>query len=502
MPSHLLSILLAATPVLSLPFQYSITQPAPTPSIQWSDCSAYWYLSQDLQCGNLSVPIDWSNPTSSHFTLRLVRLPRPSNSTLPRLGSLFINPGGPGGSAVSDVSAVARGMIPAVSSDVLNSFDIIGVDPRGVALSVTSLCDASIWDERVSLFPKTRKDYDRLVDKNKRLGKSCLNITGDVIEHVDTISAAKDHEAVRAALGDEMNWLGLSYGSMLGAQYAQLYPEHLRTMVLDGVLQHSLDEMSNIRIETTAYATALESFFEWAQTNNASSLQGQDVEKLWYSILESAAKTPTPAPSCSNNTCTDCPLTCRFDVNEEDILFNAQGFLLSPSTEAKAAFADALLGASQGDASALTTSLPFQGNPSLYAGLTIGCQDWTPKNASFEDFQEKMRKAAEVSPLTKGASQTWTLQASCVGWPAPPQNPPKKLDVKASETILLVNSLKDPSTGYEWAIGMQDEIEKNVLLTRKGDGHTSYTLGGATTEAINRYLLTKELPAPGTVLDS
>jgi pimeloyl-ACP methyl ester carboxylesterase len=425
----------------------------------------------------------------------MVRLPRPSNSTTERIGHLFINPGGPGGSAIQTVARIAKGLPNSISSDILNSFDIIGVDPRGVGGSVESQCDPAIWNERVSQFPKTKEDYNRLVDKNKRLGQSCLNRTGDIINYLDTISAVKDHEAVRAALGEKLNWLGLSYGTQLGSQYAQLFPDNIRAMVLDGMLQHSQTESSNILIESTAYAAELLSFFAWAGTDDSSPLKGQDVEKLWYNILKNAADTPIPASGCDDN-------ICRKDVNEEEIRLNAQGFVLSPITSSRTAFANALLQASEGNATLLSTPLASELDSSLYPGITIGCQDWSSDASSFEDFQAKMRIGEVFAPLNKGASQSWTLQASCVGWPAPLTNPPAKLKVHTQDPILIVNAIRDPSTSYTWAVGMLEEIENNVFLTRNGDGHTSWSLKGATTNAINHFLITRELPEPGTVLDS
>jgi pimeloyl-ACP methyl ester carboxylesterase len=439
------------------------------------------------------VPIDWEAPeTSKTFDLGIVRLPRTTNSTTERIGNLFLNPGGPGNSATQLVANIADGF-ETVSPDILNSFDLIGVDPRGVEQSSRLQCDADIWNTRVSLFPKTREDYDRLVDHNKRLGESCLNLTGEIVNHLDTLSAAKDHEAVRAALGEDMNWLGLSYGTQLGSQYAELFPDNIRAMVLDGVLQHSQSESSNILIEATTYAAELALFFEWAGTNKASPLEGQDVEQLWYGLLQNATDTPIPAPDCEGR--------CREDVTEEEIRLNAQGLLITATDESRIRFANALIAASEGDASALSTPTFWEGAPSGYPGLGIGCQDWSTRASSFEDLQAKMRIGEFFAPLTKGASQTWTLQASCIGWPAPLANPPKKLNVQTQAPILMVNSIRDPSTSYAWAVGMLEEIENGVLLTRNGDGHTSWSLGGATADIINHFLITAELPVAGTVIN-
>ncbi|KAF2704168.1 hypothetical protein K504DRAFT_494932 [Pleomassaria siparia CBS 279.74] len=256
-------------------------------------------------------------------------------------------------------------------------------------------------------------------------------------------------------------------------------------MVLDGVLQHSQAESSNILVESTV---------AWVATNDASPLKGQDVEKLWYDILKNTTDTPMPAPDCSGR--------CHKDVTEDEIRLNAQGFLLSPQTLARTQFANALLQASQGDVTLLSTSLPEIYTWSLYVGLAIGCQDWALRTSSFEDFQAKIRIGEVFAPLNKGASQSWSLQASCIGWPAPLANPPAKLKVQTKDPILMVSVIRDPSTSYTWAVGMLEEIENHVLLTRNGDGHTSWGFGGVTTDAINHFLVTTEPPAPGTVLDS
>ena len=198
MAAYLLCFALAAVPALSIP----ISTRTPKSGIAWATCDPSLSLPSNLQCANLTVPVDWNNTADgcASFNLGMVRLVRPSNSTAERIGHLFINPGGPGGSAITTVAGIARGSRN-VSSDLRNSFDIIGVDPRGVGLSAGSQCDPAIWNERVSQFPKTMEDYDRLVDHNKRLGESCLNRTGNVVNFLDTISAVKDHEAVRKALG-------------------------------------------------------------------------------------------------------------------------------------------------------------------------------------------------------------------------------------------------------------------------------------------------------------
>ena len=266
---------------------------------------------------------------------------------------------------------------------------------------------------------------------------------------------------------------------------------------MDGILQHSQSEASNLLIEATSYDLVLSHFFDWASTNESSVLQGQDVESLWNQLLANASVTPIPAATCNN---TDCYST----VNDEDIRFNAHQYLTFKQDLSFGSswdtLASALYNASHGDASALSTRLT---DPTAYSFLSIGCLDWTRKASSMlADVLVQQSMAKEYAPLTQGASQMWQLQHACLGWPAKIQNPPKKLDVNTNTTILVTQSTSDPSTGLPWALGILEEIKNKVLVLRKGDGHTSLPLGGKTAETIVKYLITGKAPSPGLVLDS
>jgi len=307
----------------------------------------------------------------------------------------------------------------------------------------------------------------------------------------------KDHEAVRIALGNEpINFLGLSYGAQLGAQYAALFPDNIRTLALDGIAQHSQGQAANILIESSSYTVSLKLFFEWASTNESSPLKGEEVEEFWMSLLTNATESPINASGCDGK-------KCRADVNAEEILFSAQLLLVETTGDVKrnnswGALASALYNASQGDATAFATSLA---DPSVLSFLAIGCLDWTATRTLSESLQ-KQTMGETYTPLTRGASQSYQIQHQCIGWPAAVVNPPKKLEIKSETTILLVSSEADPETGYPWAIGMLEEIENKVLVTRKGSGHTSFALGGETADVMGKYLITGQAPEEGLFLPS
>ena len=276
-----------------------------------------------------------------------------------------------------------------------------------------------------------------------------------------------------------------------------MYPNNVRTLALDGILQHSQSEAANSLIESSTYELVLKKFFDWAAKDESSKLKGQDVQALWESLLEKATATPIPASKCNGT-------NCYKDVNAEEITFNAQQYLTFDGRNPKfgstwGVLSDALYNASRGDATTLSTVVQ---SPQNLAFLGIACLDWTHNDNTLAAIRAKETQATEFSPLTRGASTSWILQHACLGWPIPIKNPPKKLDVKTKATILLVNSVADPSCGLPWALGMMEELENRVLVTRDGAGHTSYLLGGETQKVISDYLITGKAPKDGLVTKS
>lgn len=305
---------------------------------------------------------------------------------------------------------------------------------------------------------------------------------------------------MRIALGDApLNMVGLSYGSQLGAQYAALFPDNIRTLVLDGMLQHSQSASSNSLIESLGYSLSLSNFFSWASEDVTSALKGQDVEGIWNSLLANASLSPLPAPSCDG-------ITCRTNVTAEELLFNAQSGLIFKSPRVNLgglstwnSLASALYNATNGDASAFSTSFA-----TTDAGTAIYCLDLDHEPSVYDltlmRSQQVMFNA--LKPLNQGACQSTALLHNCVGWPIAPRNPPQKLDVRSKTTILTVNSDADPSTAYPWAVGMLEEIRNKAFVTRIGDGHTSLLTGGETAGVIAEYLLSGVAPEDGLVLES
>jgi pimeloyl-ACP methyl ester carboxylesterase len=455
-----------------------------------------------LECTTLSVPLDYADPDGPQISLGIGHLP--ARDQAHRIGNLFVNPGGPGASAVELLTAAAFG-VPLFSADVRDRFDVIGIDPRGVGLSTPVQCEPEIYNQTVSLFPHNQAEYDALVAHNTALGESCLELTGPLLGHIDTVSAARDMEAVRVALGGEpLTFLGLSYGSMLGAQYAALFPTSIRAMALDGALDHDVSEITMLADEVSTYEVSFDRFIAWCAEETKCLLHGQDVGRMFDDLVARADQTPLPAPACANGSASK---PCRPTVNGEDLRFSVQDFLiLKPprpdlQSEGWNDLAKGLQKAAAGDAGLLSPAIATSSTDLLYPGLAIACLDFPAGSKSYDDVAAREELGKVLAPHMRGASQTWTIITGCLGWPAPLVNPPHLAGVHGAPPILIVNSTHDPSTSYRWAVGLFTQIDNSVLVTRVGDGHTSYLLPSPsqTKDAIDHYLLTTETPPPNTV---
>jgi pimeloyl-ACP methyl ester carboxylesterase len=500
-------VLVVAFLVLAAPLAMARAQ-TPVTGIGWTPCASLLpematpvSLPAALECASILVPLDYADPSGDQIAIGFNRLP--ARDPARRIGSLVINPGGPGGSASELVIGEALGA-PIFSDAIRDHFDLIGLDPRGVGISSPVRCDPDIYNQTVSRFPGDQAGFAALVAYNTALGESCLAMTGPLLGHIDTVSAARDIEAVRLALGGEpLNFLGISYGSLLGAQYAALYPEKIRVMALDGALEHSLSEITLFADETAAYERGLDRFFAWCDADPACALHGEDVSALFDRLVARADREPIPAPACASGAASR---PCLPSVTGEDIRIGAQELLLFKDAIPRLgvpgwnALAEALQAADAGDASSL--SRPIASGPvdnTLFSGLAIACLDYPTASNDFADLAARERLGRVVAPHVRGAGQSWTILTGCIGWSVPVANPPHALNVQGAPPILIVNSTYDPSTGYPWALGLQAQIAGSVLLTRDGDGHTSALLPGETRDAIDHYLLTGETPPPNTV---
>jgi pimeloyl-ACP methyl ester carboxylesterase len=465
-------------------------------TIRWHGCGQG--APRDLQCGAIRVPLDYAHPHGRQIRLGFARLR--ASDRKHRVGSLIVNPGGPGGAGSEVVAAEAAGRHlwhPALH----RRFDLIGMDPRGVGLSTPVRCDPGIYNRIDSFAPRSRAQFRRLDANIRALGRSCLRRTGPLLRHVDTVSVAQDMERLRRGLGDgKLNFLGLSYGAEIGALYAARYPTRIRTMALDGVFDHGLATTTIFSDNARGYEDSLTRFAAWCAADPGCALHGRDVLALYDGLVQRADRQPIPAPGCANQ-------PCRRTVSGSDIQLGAYNLLLFKQPVPAfgepgwSGLAQALAQAESGDASAFAAPLATSPRQAPFPGLAVLCAEFPSFVHGYDDFAAMSLLGRVLAPHSQGFAEAWTGVLGCLHWPVPPANLPQRLNIHRAPPILLISATHDPSTPYVWAQDVRSQIARSVLLTRDGDGHTSSLLpGGRTRDAIANYLITKRPPPPNTVL--
>ena len=495
---RLLAIAAAASLVLGLT-ALALAGAAPSwgrGTIRWHGCGQG--APRDLQCGAIGVPLDYAHPRGRQILLGFARLR--ASDRRHRVGSLIVNPGGPGGAGSEVVAAEAAGLHvwhPALH----RRFDLIGMDPRGIGLSTPVRCDPGIYNRIDSFAPRSRAQFGRLAADVRALGRSCLRRTGPLLRHVDTVSVARDMERLRRALGDgKLNFLGLSYGAEIGALYAARYPTRIRTMALDGVFDHGLPTTTIFSDNARGYEDSLTRFAAWCAADASCALHGRDVLALYDGLVQRANRQPITAPECANQ-------PCRRTVSGSDIQLGAYNLLLFK--QPVPAFgepgwnglAQALAQAQGGDASAFARPLATSPRQDPFPGLAVLCTEFPSFVHGYSDFAAMGLLGRVLAPHSQGFAEAWTGVLGCQHWPVPPANPPQRVNIHRAPPILLISATHDPSTPYVWAQDVRSQIARSVLLTRDGDGHTSSLLPGSRTrDTIANYLITRRPPPPNTVL--
>src|SRR4051794_22141818 len=454
------------------------SEAAPRHRIHFAPCPG----SSVTQCGVLRVPADWSHPSGPKISVAVAR--RFADDPAHRIGTLFFNPGGPGDGGVKYVIAADT-----FFSDSLRArFDIISVDPRGVGASTPISCGVPALTPEYTFFPHTQREFDAMVVHNRAVARSCLQETGPLLLHADTVSVARDHEALRIALHvSKVSWLGLSYGTQLGAQYAQLYPNRTRAMVLDAVLDHSISDVLLTADAATTVEEAFNRFASWCDTAPDCALRGQNVATVYDALVQRAQANPIPVEGALR------------PVTGDDIRMRTPDYLLAKTPNVLAGelswpvFSQILKRAVDGDASSFAWPPPNSATDNIFARLANHCGDYASDIHTFADMQQRIEMGRQLAPHLQGGSEFW-LGVICVGWPFEVANPVRRLDIRGVPT-LIVHANHDPSVSYQWAFQLATQIRGSSVLTRNGDGHTSYYTSECAQVATDQFLLTKQSAA-------
>jgi len=460
---------------------------SPTPAagtVAWTDCGG------GFQCRSVPVPLDYAHPAAGTIDIALNR--KPATDQANRIGSLLINPGGPGASGVDWVSGSAAAL------SILNRrFDLVGFDPRGVSRSSPVQClDRTAQDAFNALDSVLDDPVEKqaTIQADKEYAAACAQRNAKILPFLDTESAARDLDLIRAALGDaKLTYLGFSYGTYLGQMYAHLFPTHVRALSLDAVVDPAISLNDLTLAQVVGFEQNLRTFLadctarkaasppcEWAQS-------GDPYAKLVALMLRFDT-----SPMLVGNRLLTRGLAMT------GVLWRVYYQPTWPLLEAELAQIDhgngALLLASADDYNGRNADGSYTNE--LDANNAVNCLDHpVPTDIAAYDA---------LGPAFASASQffgPWSQYSAltCAYWPAKPTQTIGPLRADGAPPILLVGGTNDPATPYAWAQGVHQQLAGSVLLTRQGNGHGSYGESVCATQAENAYLINLTLPPAGTV---
>ena len=441
-------------------------------SLVWKPCG------RDLQCTSVLAPLDYADPDGQALTLGLAKR---EATAQPRLGTLFLNPGGPGGSG--------RGYVGFFDVRGLESYDVIGWDPRGVGVSTPVRCYGAGDLDRylsVDVSPDDAVEEKALQAEVYAFGQACLEHSGPLLEHISTATTVRDLELLRQLVGDpRLHFFGASYGTKIGSLYAELYPRTVGRMVLDGAVNISGQEVSQLQ----GFERALGHFAEWAATQGTAQPLGKDRAAVLTRIrrlladLDEAPLTRAGGRSLSQQQAVLGLVTSLYGREQWNSLLPA------------------LVAAVDGDGRSLLT-LADRGNQ-RYDDGTYG-----QLNASFPAIRCLDSQATSVA-RAKRLARRQAAKAPVLGpfagadlvcplWPVAPAPKEPRIEAKGAAPIVVLGTTGDPATPYENARGMAEQLASGVLVTLEGEGHTAYDQSECVRGLVVPYLVGGDPPADGS----
>jgi pimeloyl-ACP methyl ester carboxylesterase len=461
------------------------SSPSPTPSpLAWTDCKG------GFQCSTVQVPLDYAHAGAETIGIAISR--KPATDPAHRIGSVLTNPGGPGASGIQFL----RGEAGAMSA--LNArFDLIGFDPRGIGQSAPVRCLDGPQEDSFNALDSVYDDPQEKqagIEAAKTYAAGCMQRSAQVLPFVDTVSAARDMDVIRAALGDEkLTYLGFSYGTFLGENFAHLFPTHIRALALDGVVDPTLSPNDFLYAQLVAFEQNLQAFLNDCRTRRTASppctyAQAGDPGTKLMSLMQRLDTTPLPVGnrSLTRALAVIGVLTPLYDQSTWPYLDQALTLADRNNGALLLRFSDLYLGRNADGTYDNQTD----------ANSAVNCLD-RPVPTDIAAYDALGPKFASASALFGPASQYSNLV--CAYWPVKPTGSVGPITAQGAPPILLVGGTGDPATPYAWAQSVNQQLASSVLLTREGNGHVSYDKSSCAKAAINAYLIDLTLPAAGTV---
>jgi pimeloyl-ACP methyl ester carboxylesterase len=435
------------------------------------------------ECATIKVPQDWAAPNNGKtFDLALTRVRSVKQTN--RIGSLLVNPGGPGASGL-DLAVYLSAQLPA---EILSRFDLIGFDPRGVGRSSPVKCFTD--SELDSVFaadpdPVSQTAFDANVAQDKQLAGDCQSKYGDALRLFSTEQSARDMDAVRAAVGDpKLSYLGYSYGTLLGATYAQLFPHNIRALVLDGAVDPTENSVDSSEGQAKGFEHAFDEFAAWCKQNSCPI--APDARTSVNQALAAARQSPVKGPDGRTATA---------------------GWIMTGVTEAMysqeewSLLASAISDLGHGDATkifALADSYASRDSSGHYTNLydiftTVECDD---DNGGETVNQARSLQSQWRTKYPLFGAQMAVGLAYCAVWPAK-RDPYPTGKAAGAPPIVVVGTTNDPATPYEQTAKLADMLGVGHVVTWQGEGHTAYPQTACIRQAVDNYLLSLTVPAAG-----
>jgi pimeloyl-ACP methyl ester carboxylesterase len=483
-------ILLLASGGLAPTFAQPATPSAPTAALAWQTCSE---PAPGWECAALAVPLDYAAPDGPTIELAVTRLPAGDPDR--RIGVLVLNCGGPGCPAVRFLHETAMLLFP---EETRARFDLVGFDPRGTGASAPVSCGID-WDAYLGIDPSPDDDAEReaWLEGGRTYAAACAANGGPLLPHMGTENVVGDLERLREALGEEtISLLGLSYGTSLGARYADRYPQRVRAFALDSGLPSVVDPVTFVPEWVEGIERAFNAFLaDCAAAMSCPFFTDGDPGAAFDALMTRLDATPLEVATESGPR-----------LVGQRAMVDAIDVTLSRPTRWPE-LAAALAAAGNGDGAAVLAladqrneRLPDGGYaPGAEAFLLVSCLDFAmPRDPGA--YEGLAAKAAAIAPRLGAYYATWVLP--CAFWPAAPTPAPHAPVATGAPPILVVGATLDSQDPFQWSLAMAAQLESGVLLTRDGPGHPSYLLSACVEEVVNAFLIELTLPNPGTVCPS